>query len=411
MVKDLQRQYGAATSTLIVGNSHEYDNDTLKVLQYSNSTSTFGNSTSLSSDNIQLEPHDESYLQALADKGGRVVVISNEVEENWRCCLNNVIMKTMTVFDVGCKAAREYDVFQLPSNLDVGGQFVSEDFQLFTPKDIASLVKLGKKKGCNIVSKDAAKRIFTLPRKMIKRSGGFNDNGDYLHWFYSSFQFPARIKKTARECIPGIEEGNFIAAHLRVEKDWCNYCKGRDRKAKSSHGACRTPRQIAEQTADEVPRNTTETIVLIHGKEVCPEYNIGTNEHPSEVWPQIFPNARIVTKLDGSLECKRQLEKLRYNELAFVDLYYAVGGSKFVGTQMSTFSNGSTQIRVIRGNYENYLYSCPLLAPLIKRFDDGDAGGRCQSAGGGDAGTCKWNYEQSKNHSSHQNVHGFTLKL
>eukprot|EP00584_Thalassiosira_punctigera_P006628 CAMPEP_0172540774 /NCGR_PEP_ID=MMETSP1067-20121228/11708_1 /TAXON_ID=265564 ORGANISM="Thalassiosira punctigera, Strain Tpunct2005C2" /NCGR_SAMPLE_ID=MMETSP1067 /ASSEMBLY_ACC=CAM_ASM_000444 /LENGTH=383 /DNA_ID=CAMNT_0013326687 /DNA_START=474 /DNA_END=1625 /DNA_ORIENTATION=+ len=302
----------------------------------------------------------------------------------------------MTVLEFGCKAAGEHDVVQLPSSLDVGGQFVREDFQLFTMNDISSLVKFSESKGCNIVNKDIAERIFTMPTKRIQTHDKFVDSGDYLDWFYTSFRFPLHIEQIAKECL-GIGTGSYISAHLRIEKDWCDYCKRRDMASGSSKGSCRTPRQIAEQTAEqtaaEIPRNSTDTFVLIHGNELCDEFNVGTGEHPREVWPQVFPNARFISKHDGGPKCKQMLEKLKYNELALVDLYFALGGTKFIGTLMSTFSNGATQIRVSRGKYENYLYSCPLLAPLIQRFVGGKRKGCVVAGFSGDAGCCKWNYD------------------
>ena len=294
---------------------------------------------------------------------GYLALASTGSDFKRRCCLNNNIMLTVGRIVEGCKLAGKNNVVVLPPDLDSGGAWRTK-MGLINEDAIQQLIRLAKQNGCTLVSASMAK---TANLSMQHYSGkGFVDSGPYIRWFYRSMQLPPALAAAHSKCYPSIHT-NYTAVHLHIELDWYPYCHTRTRR-NDSVKACYTPREIALAIRELQPA----TLVLLYGKE-AKEFAKGTGEHPLEIeW-----NASSVHhKSTTGNHCEASMSKLSYVERAMVDQWTAIHAQHFVGTLMSTFSNGATIARTQRKhNYNNWVYSCPEIAPLVQRVDGGELSG------------------------------------
>lgn len=208
---------------------------------------------------------------------------------------------------------------------------------------------------------------------------GMLDKGPYLHWFYRNMKLFPPLDQYFLECYPSMMEYNYTAIHLRVEKDWELYCQKRDLRPDPSK-SCLTPGEIADAFSLIHQTHSEEAIVLLFGP-LSEKLDLGTGNHPLEVFRRKFPlAARIVHKDNSADSCMRLMKTLTYNAKALLDAWAAIHAKVFVGTLSSTFSNGMTQARTLRGRDANFIYSCPRIAPMVKRRDGGDRDGLTDGA-------------------------------
>ena len=204
------------------------------------------------------------------------------------------------------------------------------------------------------------------------------DHGPYLAWFYKNMKLPGGLRTVQKACYPETLDGlPYTAVHMRIEEDWSpGYCHKREKKSGGTK-ACFTPREIAstmDGTLDD------QRMVLLFG-EPAPQFAFGSGEHPLEV---PWPSPSVSHKMEAGLGCSSGLSHLSYNEEAFLDLWIAVNADRFVGHLASTLSNGATIARTSRGKEDNWVYTCPSLAPLILRKDGGE-----RKEGASDLEACK----------------------
>lgn len=279
------------------------------------------------------------------------------------CCLNNLIMETIGQIERGCELAGPTDVVVFPVDLDEGGGWRTS-LPLINDISIDKLKQMSLERGCILVTNKEASAA-NLPRIKYTDSK-MSDNGPYLLWFYRSMQLPYDLHNFQKSCYPETLSGSpYTALHLRIENDWYRdeYCHKREGR-KGGVKTCFTPREISSTLEN---KGNDMSYVLIFG-EPAPQFARGTGEHPLEIpWP-----STISHKETAGIDCASSLSLLSYNEKAFMDLWVAVHANRFVGHLGSTWSNGVTIARSSRRKDQNWVYSCPSLAPLVPRKDGGE---------------------------------------
>jgi len=285
------------------------------------------------------------------------------------CCLNNIFMYTMCKVYRGCQQAQRNDVVLLPPDLDDGGKFRTS-FRMFDDLDIENLKMLALEKfNCRLVSKsfltkNVKRREYTF---LLSHS---DPEGLFLGWFYSNMKLPPHLADAARVC-GGFHLGISTAVHLRIEEDWQGYCAERQSR-KDSVKTCYTPFEIATALKAGLPHfcPNISSFFLVYG-QVAPRFAKGSGNHPAEVWPRVFSQTKIFHKME-STHCLESIKGKTYNEKAMLDMWLAVTAQYFIGISMSTWSNGVSRMRYLRGkNGSNFLYSCPKQGPVVLRKDTG----------------------------------------
>ena len=325
------------------------------------------------------------------------------------CCLSNTIMSVVTHLARMCMASlsMENTVVILPPDMDVGGRFRRHvagqnalGIALLNGTAITKLAEFALTLGCTVIDRAAAAAARVEQSRFVFADGDTMNQGPFLRWVFQNMQLPPVLHNVVEQCFSkDVLTGKpFVAVHLRIEKDWQrspkkggtrhSYCENRPILAASRGDepikACYSPKEIAAALLESklVPKSSTQTHVLIYG-DPAPQFAKGTGENPLEVWPIVFPLVHVEHKDSHSTECSQSLKSLTYNERAFVDMWVATKATHFVGIMSSTFSNSVTQVRHSTGRDSSFAYSCPDVAPLVPRLDNGEL------QGGSDGAACR----------------------
>ena len=128
------------------------------------------------------------------------------------------------------------------------------------------------------------------------------------------------------------------------------------KKTQTGRHHCYSPDDIFEiMHASEDILSYPQRFSLLYG-DVAPQYELGSNENPLEVFGKYFPGSVVFHKSTSDV-CLEKLRLLTYNENALVDLWIGTNAVDFVGTpDQSSMSDLIIKMRRYKG-LDGFSYS------------------------------------------------------
>lgn len=307
------------------------------------------------------------------------------------------MLGAMGQLEAVCREAKgPGDVAQLPQSLDEGGRFRTSQrknkypiwFDMFGVSAIEKLKAVAEDIGCTLKT---AAEVEGAAQKIRVGKWPFITDSLFLCWWYNNMQLPAGMWKDMGMCIKEMAETfnvevsesdletkplevlkslDYVAVHVRVENDWQARCRRRIRIYNDTRKWCFQSNEIAAAVGDDEYLAAQRRVLLIHGLNLEPRHQVGTGNHPAEVWKARFPNHHV---LDRSIsKCGKHFGN-RGTGSMIMDLLLGYHSQAFVGHFGSTFTTGITRGHACRAppsrdarynadyprqHHRDYVYSC-----------------------------------------------------